>query len=66
MGIHKTGLNKKEIEENKIIECPYAEFVDCTYGEWQDFYLCSHCGWNPMEIDRRKKEKDDAFRVTDE
>ena len=48
------------------IVCLYNAAIDCNMRDMGDEWFCRHCGWNPMEIDRRKKEKDDAFRVVDE
>lgn len=56
------------MEENEkktdVVMCLYNTGVDCTIKQMADLWVCTHCGWNPQEQERRKTKMlkwDDKF-----
>ena len=39
-----------------IINCKFNDGVFCNRRDIKDDWFCEHCGWNPSEAARRKKE----------
>ncbi len=39
-----------------IVCCKYNKAIDCNRRDIKDDWFCEHCGWNPSEAARRKKE----------
>lgn len=50
--------SKVQLRENEEITCRFNTGVICTRKETVDVYICSHCGWNPDEVVRRKQTND--------
>lgn len=55
------SLNRKD---NVIMICPFNHAVDCLTKDFSDGWICSHCGWNPEEANRRDKDMK-RFMVSD-
>lgn len=58
MGRKSIGEKSKvQQRENEEVTCKYNKVVSCKRKERTDKYLCSICGWNPEEIQRRIEEQ---------